>query len=304
MLPKIGIDAGGDKPMESVLGAFDGSVSEVCQIILYCDLSQSAEARYGTNRATAYNERFLKVEHCERGLTLPQALKALARGEIHALITATNSAALLRQTFKLGFWSRESPKPALLAPIPVTKDKFGYIMDAGLTARESDPEVFFAWAEMGRKFLQRNRSIAAPRIRLVNTSAERAFLALEKIDVALDGIPGYDGYGEPEDFWKGLIDLWLCDGREGNLLLKETEAVAKATAKRIITNLTTDVSKVQAMTVMDQLSYGGENLLSPVILPNDLRIFRIHGDTPSGYIGKAFWLACEKFNINAGQSTW
>jgi glycerol-3-phosphate acyltransferase PlsX len=301
---RIGINAGGDDPLKSLRGAYLAAENNRdIEVVLYLDLKHCHMIDENIRMFRRATDNLTFIESEDTGCLQP-ALVGLKKGRINALITATNNADLMKQTLKQRFWARKATWPGLLVGVPIG-DKYKYITDGGATSWETDPKIFLGWGKLGRNYLARRRGIKKPRIRLVNISAERAFPELEKIDAHLqDNLPGYEGYGEPNDFFsRNEVDLWVCNGFVGNLLLKMIEEVANLAAKNIIAGLSNREAREEARKTMVNLSYG-ENLLSPFLLPNHQRIFRVHGNTHHELIAKSFELAINNYKVGEDRSTW
>lgn len=302
---RIGINAGGDVPLESLRGAYLAAKNNPeIEVVLYLDRDHCYLIDANILMFPRATDNLTFIESENTGCLKP-ALVGLKKGRINALITATNSADLMKQTLRQRFWTCKADWPGLLVAVPIG-DKYKYITDGGATSWETDPKIFLGWGKLGRNYLTRRRGIRKPRIRLVNISAERAFPELEKIDAYLraNNLPGYEGYGEPNDFFsRNEVDLWLCNGFVGNLLLKMIEEVAMLAAKNIIAGLSSHEAREEARKTMADLSYG-ENLLSPFLLPHHQRIFRVHGNTPYKLIAKSFELAIKNYKVKDDRSTW
>lgn len=276
---KIGIDAsGGDHGLAEILKAvkqFDGEQ----QIILYGPYDeilremQDAGCSWGV----------VRVDNPRQELV--QAIDDLASGTIQALVTAANS----RRLMASGAKNRQEGilRPGLLAPVP-TAYGIRYILDAGATAKNNNPDVFCGWAKAGRTFLQKHQGIAFPQMGLLNIAVERACPEIATIHQRLKGLPGYVDYAEPADFFAGEVDLWLMDGFTGNTILKLLEGAISCNVRQCmgaVREFPEAVSQLKAL-ASNLLSYDA-HLISPLLGLKGW-VFRVHGRAKAEQIAQAF----------------
>ncbi len=121
-------------------------------------------------------------------------------------------------------------RPALATTMPAAKQTF-LLLDCGANVRVP-PEMLNAFARHGQ-LLRRTRSRAAKRrASRWSTTAPRRARAPPRCREAhqlLKTTPGirFAGNIEPRDVPNGEVDVVVCDGFTGNVILKLTEGVAK-----------------------------------------------------------------------------
>jgi len=299
----IGINAGGDEPINSLLGAYLAAIKEGdTKVVLYLDTEHFHLINANVSMFPMAPDNLVFSE-TESGQSFRLALSDLSSGKINALITSTNSQILMTETLKAKLWSRHTGYPGLLIPVP-TKNKSGrsFLMDGGATNRVQDPQIFLSWAKLGSNFLKQY-GISEPKIGLANIASERGFPELAKIHDCLGQVKGYQGYAEPANFWNGDIDLWLAEGFVGNLLLKNIEATALFQFHSLMIGLGENESvQAEVKAAAQKMLRYEDHLLSPFLMTSRKWIFRLHGNTKAEEIAKAFEFAARRYAIQS--QTW
>lgn len=282
-MKKIGIDAsGGDYGYSEIVpGAIQASAVSPYEIAIY---GNGPVVRENTPDNSGLDN--VRIVHCRRpNDELAEAFKDLARNNLDAIVTASNSQRLL--TYAKAYYQEGVSRPGLLAPFPI-KDKMAYLLDVGATARVSDPAIFLGWAKVGSNFLREHLNINDPKIGLLNIAAERACPEISQIHRALESIPGYVGYVEPKRFFQGEIDLWLMEGFVGNAFLKLIEEVLPLTIGFCCQELVDmPVAQLRLHEIAQKhLSYEA-HLISPLLGLKGM-VFRIHGCCRAEQIAQSF----------------
>lgn len=287
---RIGIDAsGGDHgPDEIIKGGVLAEESHPgIEVVVY--------SRKGNTRKVGE----VQIQHCE-GNELKVAFADLRSREIQAIITARRSDHLLGAARD----SREPgvERPCLLVPMPSEASSgLSYIADGGATNEERDPEVFRAWATIGRRFLQNHKGIAEPRVGLVSIVGEvkRANPKTVAIHEVLEKVPGYIGLAEPAPFMEGKINLWLMDGDRGNLILKYAEAWSSfifRKVKAVVPEANEEVVR-NLKALRDELLSYEAHVISPLLGVGGW-VFRVHGNAKAEVIKLAFLAACKNYRLS------
>ena len=120
-------------------------------------------------------------------------------------------------------------RPALATMVP-TKNKAYLLLDCGANV-ECRPEMLAAFAVMGSCYVNKVEGRTAPTVALANNGAEesKGTPMLREAHQLLKATPGirFVGNIEPRDVPNGDVDVVVCDGFTGNVILKLTEGVAK-----------------------------------------------------------------------------
>lgn len=123
----------------------------------------------------------------------------------------------------------EVRRPAILCTMP-SKGGFCSILDAGANV-DCTAEHLAQFATMGMIYSQVVFSKPQPRVALMNIGEEEGKgneltkEAHERLKASFG--PCYVGFAEGRDVFNGKVDVIVCDGFVGNVLLKTAEGVAK-----------------------------------------------------------------------------
>ena len=171
------------------------------------------------------------VVHTHRNSSLVQGLKLLADGGGDAFISAGSTGALLTAATLLVRRIR-GIRRAAFGPTMPTKTGKCIIIDSGANA-ESTPEFLLQFGCMGSFCAQKTLGIESPRVGLLNIGAEdtkgtdlqkEAYALLQKASDS--GMINFVGNVEARDVPLGKVDVAVCDGFSGNVLLKGIEGTA------------------------------------------------------------------------------
>lgn len=209
------------------------------------------------------------------------AIKEVKEGRSDACVSAGNTGALM--TAGLLFIGRIPgiDRPALTPTLPTLDGKGFIIIDAGANM-DAKPDHLLQYAIMGNIYMKNVKKIERPRIGLLNVGTEEgkgneltkeAFTLLKNADI------NFIGNVESRDLLFGIVDVLVCDGFGGNIVLKTTEGTAKALSnvlkkeftkslKNKFATLLLKPSLKSLKTMMDYSEYGGAllfGLKAPVI---------------------------------------
>ena len=176
------------------------------------------------NPATAFKEK--------KDSSLTVGLNLLKNGDGAAFVSAGSTGALLSAATLMVKRIR-GIRRAALAPVVPTGKGGSILIDAGATA-ECTPEYLLQFAFMGSYYAERILGRPEPRVGLLNIGVEPSkgtelqrtvYPMLQKADQ--EGRIRFVGNIEPRDVPNGDVDVVVCDGFTGNVILKLTEGVAK-----------------------------------------------------------------------------
>lgn len=244
---KIIVDAmGGDNaPDAYLLGAFRAAKELNTDILLVGKggqlLMKMKELGYDTlpDRVEISNAEETVEMHDEpsnivrtkRNSSMVQGLRMLAEGAGDAFVSAGNTGALLSAATLVAKRIRGIRRGAFCPAIP-TKTGQAVIIDAGANT-ECTPEFLLQFGCMGSIYAEKMLGIARPRVGLLNNGAESTKGdTLRKETYALltaaaeKGLIFFTGNVEARDVPLGAVDVVVCDGFTGNVLLKTVEGTA------------------------------------------------------------------------------
>ena len=207
--------------------------------------------------------------------SLVRAMDAVKKGEADALVTAGSTGATLAGgIFRVGR-IKGIDRPALCPVLPTAGDKPVMLVDCGANA-ECKPEYLVQFALMGQAYMKGVMGIENPKVGLLNIGAEdekgdtlrkSAFPLLKENDKI-----NFYGNVEARDALTGCVQVIVCDGFSGNILLKSTEGAVQLLFGKLKEGLYSSTrAKVGALLVkpalkgvknqLDYEQYGGAALL-------------------------------------------
>lgn len=156
------------------------------------------------------------------------AARLVKDGKADAFVSAGNTGATMAAgLFHIGR-IRGVERPAIATPLP-TASGVCLVLDAGANA-EVRPEHLVQFAQMGDVYSRDVFGVKSPRIGLLNVGGEMSKgtrLVRDAYDL-LQQVPNikFVGNVEGNDIPSGNVDVVVCDGFVGNIVLKLTEGVA------------------------------------------------------------------------------
>ena len=156
-------------------------------------------------------------------------LNLLKEGRGDAFVSAGSTGALHVGASLIVRTLRGIKRPALATMVPA-KNKAYLLLDCGANV-ECRPEMLAAFAVMGSCYVNKVEGRTSPSVALANNGAEesKGTPMLKEAHQLLKTTPGirFVGNIEPRDVPNGDVDVVVCDGFTGNVILKLTEGVAK-----------------------------------------------------------------------------
>ena len=164
-----------------------------------------------------------------RGSSLWNALERVAEGDAHACVSAGNTVALMTLGVKLVGRLEGIQRPALMSYIPHSAGLTG-MLDLGANLNV-DAIALFQFALMGSVVRSGRGGLGDnPRLGLLNVGHEdsKGDAVLREAHERLQASDlHYAGFIEGHDLFTGRVDVAVCDGFAGNLILKSSEGLAE-----------------------------------------------------------------------------
>ena len=159
-------------------------------------------------------------------------LKMLADGQGNAFISAGSTGALLTGATLLVKRVKGIRRAAMGPAMPNKAGGKTIILDCGANA-ECTPEFLLQFGLVGSLYAKKNLGVENPRVGLLNIGSEdtkgtplqKEAYALLK-DAGEKGLIHFVGNVEGRDVPMGAVDVVVCDGFAGNVLLKSIEGTA------------------------------------------------------------------------------
>jgi len=233
-----------------------------------------------TENIDMHDDPVKAVRH-KKDSSLVKGLTMLKNGEGDAFVSAGSTGALHVGTSLIVRTVKGVKRPALATPMPGAKQNF-LLLDCGANV-ECRPEMLNAFGTMGNVYAEKVMGRTAPKVALVNNGAEdtKGTPTYREAHQLLKANPciHFAGNIEPRYIMDGEVDVVVCDGFVGNVVLKLTEGVAKTLLgmlkKIFLQNLITKLSYLgikgglgELKRMMDSEEVGGAPLLGaakPVI---------------------------------------
>ncbi len=158
-----------------------------------------------------------------------KAIDLVRDGSAHGVVSAGHSGATMSvATLRLGRL-KNVMRPALVTLMPNKKKQRTVLLDVGANV-DCKPEHLAQFAIMGNCYAHDMWGINIPTFGLL-ANGEEDSKGNEQTKAAfkiLEGIDGFRGNVEGRDIFDGSVDVVVCDGFVGNLILKSSEGVASA----------------------------------------------------------------------------
>ncbi len=245
---KIILDAmGGDlAPEAPVLGAIEASKLYGAEITLvgraeailevlkkhgFTDLPAGIDLK-GAEDVVDMHDDPGSVIHKRKNSSMVVGLKMLADGEGDAFVSAGSTGALLTGATLIVKRVRGIRRAAMAPAIPTKAGSKVIICDCGANA-ECTPEFLLQFGLVGSAYSKNVFGVESPKVGLLNIGTEdskgtalqkEAYVLLQ--DAAGKGILNFVGNVEARDVPLGAVDVVVCDGFNGNVLIKTIEGTA------------------------------------------------------------------------------
>jgi glycerol-3-phosphate acyltransferase PlsX len=237
-----------------------------------------------------------------------KAVEVVRNGEADAIVSAGHSGATMAvSTLRIGRLKNVS-KPALATLMPNINEGKTLLLDVGAVV-ECKPQNLYEFGVMGRTYAQQILDIDSPKIGLLaNGEEESKGNELTKASFTLlKNIEGFIGNVEGRDIFNGNVDVVICDGFTGNIVLKASEGVVSTIFDMMKKNIKKSIpAKFGALLMkkrvfanlkkqVDYAEYGG----APLLGVNGCVIIS-HGSSNAKAIKNAIFQAISfsKSNVN------
>ena len=291
MLPtNISIDAhGGDKGLTVTLKAglkalalfddifliFVGNANAIEKQLMHYQDAKKYKSRYRIHHAEEQIEmdEALVPALRKRDSSMRVAINLVKENKAKACVSSGNSGALMAVS-KLVLKTIDGiSRPAMMSKIPTTK-AHTHMLDLGANI-DSKSTTLFEFALMASITVEHTEHIKKPTISLLNIGSEdiKGKQTIKEVaDMLKKSSLNYVGYIEADEIYTNTVDVVVCNGFEGNLVLKASEGVAqmikvylkRAFKKNLYTKLTASLAMPALnyfKTSLDPRRYNGASLL-------------------------------------------
>jgi len=237
--------------------------------------------------------------------SMAKAMEILSRNPRSALVSSGNTGALITFASKYLQTLPGVDRVALCKPMP-SRSGICFLLDLGANL-QSSPETLYQYALMGSALCRLN-GISEPRVGLINvgTEAHKGGRVLKDAGQKIAQIPHiqFRGFIEGGDIYKDQVDLAVCDGFTGNVLLKASEGAAelmlnslkKAFKVGVFSRLIGVVAKPVLRRWIAQFNPSKHN--GAIVLGLDAVVVKCHGDSDETGFESALSVAFEQVSTN------
>ena len=241
---RISVDAlgGDDAPSEIVAGALLAArqVNELERLFLVGDqsaieaeLAKSSEPVPScieivhATEVVGMGEAPATAIRRKKDSSIARAISLVKEGDADAIFSAGNTGAAVAAATLMLRTLKGVSRPAIAAVIPTSESPY-VLLDAGANP-DSTPEMLQQFAVMGSIYSREILGVSSPRVGLLsigeeaakgNETTKKGFGLLEQARLK------FVGNVESRDLFSGKVDVAVCDGFVGNVVLKTAESVA------------------------------------------------------------------------------
>ena len=219
-------------------------------------------------------------------------LKLQKSGEVDAFVSGGSTGAVMAASLLILRPLPGVDRPTVGTTLPTAKDPL-LLLDPGANI-DCKPHHLVQFAQLGNIYAQDMMGLETPRVGLLNIGEEPEKgdeLAVETYRLLSESDLNFIGNVEGRGIIGGGVDVLVCDGFVGNVLLKFYESVAEfivALLRREIDNVDVELHLEDAFQVLDYAEYGG----APLLGVNGVSIV-CHGQSPPKAIRNAIGVAAQ-----------
>ena len=297
---------GGDNKADIIKGAIDASKEFDKEVILVgredfikenleeLDYDKERIEIINASENIENNEEPVLALRKKKDSSIVKAMTLLKEKKADALISAGSTGALLGGGIFLVGRIKGIKRGVLPTLIPGLKSNT-LVIDSGANM-DTSPELLEEFAVLGDIFLREYYKIESPRIGLLNVGAEEgkgnklykeAYQKLKESDL------NFIGNIEAREIMDNNVDLLVCDGFDGNVLLKSIEGVVDFATKSVFHGIaTSDLDDKSKKAFTDFLMNKFKNLDAKevggtILLGIDGNIIKAHGNSDAKAIKNA-----------------
>ena len=219
------VEAAGDGSLEIVLVGHQDAIEK--ELSKYGDSVPPFKIEHAAE-TVAMDESPSSAIRKKRTSSMWIAVELLKQKHAEAVMTAGNTgAAMAMAKIQLGTL-RNVERPAITTPLP-TPAGFSILVDAGANV-DSKPIHLYQFAVMGSIYARNVCKRSSPRVGLLSVGHEESKgnqLTKETHALLKKSPLNFLGNIEGRDIFTGNVDVIVCDGFVGNIVLKSSESVAE-----------------------------------------------------------------------------
>jgi glycerol-3-phosphate acyltransferase PlsX len=235
---KIAVDAmGGDNAPQAVIEGVLDSLKEIeSEIVLVGDEKQIKPLLKGAGKILIYHStQVVGMDESpsfairkKKDSSIVKAISLLKNKEVDAVVTAGNTGACVAAATIYLKLIPGVQRAALASPMP-TPQGACLLLDVGANV-DSSPETLLQFAIMGDIYARNIFGEESPRIGLINIGEESSKgnqIVKKTYKLLKDSGLNFIGNIEGRDMFYNKVDVAVCDGFVGNVILKSSEGLAE-----------------------------------------------------------------------------
>lgn len=306
---RIALDAMGtdEAPVSEVAGAI-GALDDAAEDLEIVLVGDEGPIRSELRAHQGYPEARLRIHHTPERIR-PQDAPARAvrrkqdssivvglelqkEGEVDAFVSAGSTGAVMAASLLILRPLSGVDRPAVGTLLPTAKRPV-LMLDAGANV-DSKPHHLLQFALLGSIYAQDMMDRHPPRVGLLNIGEEPEKgdeLAVDSYRLLSESDVDFVGNVEGRELIGGDVDVVVCDGFVGNVLLKFYESVAEFLVdllQRELARVDVELDLDDVFRVLDYSEYGG----APLLGVNGVSII-CHGQSPPKAIRNAIGVAAQ-----------
>lgn len=158
-----------------------------------------------------------------------KAIDLVKEKRADAVVSAGHSGATMSlATLRIGRLKNVS-RPAIATIMPTSKNKKSLLLDVGANV-DCKPEHLFQFAIMGEAYAKKVLNNPNPKVGILSNGEEdiKGNELTKSAYKLLKKMPSFVGNVEGNNIFDGSVDVIVCDGFVGNIVLKSAEGVAQS----------------------------------------------------------------------------
>ncbi len=281
-----------------------GREAEISAALAAAELSERRVEIVNATEVLTMEDKPLEGIRKKKDSSLVRAIELVRHGKADAVISPGNTGALVAGSMKLGRLEGVE-RPAIAARMPSRSHDF-ILLDVGANAA-CEPLHLAQFAVMGNLYAQEMFGLKKPRVGVLSNGTEETKgneLTRETARLCALLDLNFIGYVEGFDLFNDGVDVVVCDGFVGNIVLKTAESLGYAMKDILKAGLTASpVRKLGAWIArggfhglkkrMDPEVYGGAMLLGL----NGV-VIKAHGSSRERAIASAIGVAAKEIKLN------
>jgi len=239
---RIALDAmGGDRaPQETVKGASEAVERDPELVVILVgdrdrvqaeldELGVASDRLVIQHASQVVNSSDAPVEalRAKRDASIAVASRMVAGKEVHALVAAGSTGAAVAAGTLLIKLLPGVRRPGIAVTMPARQGKHTILCDAGANIT-CKPLHLYHYGIMAARYAERILGVSEPRVGLMNVGSEEVkgtSLVRETAELFSRASLNYVGHIEGNDVFTGEVDVIVCEGFVGNVVLKVSEGL-------------------------------------------------------------------------------